>query len=535
MKTDAEIIHLVLSGHSEVFGELVSRYGNFIHRVCARFIKNEHGVQDAVQDTFVRAFVNLKQVKEPKQLGGWLRQVACSVCMNRLKGQGKEFTLASVDDEEGSPFDPVDHRPEPGREAENRELINAVLRNIAELPTEYREPIEMFYFKGKTPKDIAMRLGLNPGCVRTRLHRAHQLLKSHLSDYRSVEIISRNKEGRYWLPSNLSREEANMTLQYTQTKRRLRRGDTEVKIRMMTREDIPAMRRFDQELTAVLDDRNAQLPPEKASYPGGPWSNDAWLLEHFNKYAERGNLTLLAEDGSGKLVGFADLWATEEPEPFGRSINVECIDYFYEYYPLGLEVVLLEEAEKIACGAGVPALDIGTNTCSGDYPVLRRFGMKVFYEYDNVLCRCRKVPGKRRCKHKTFGPDLSRLKGLIKVNHWSPTDFTFRGEKEKTLIIELSRPKNRAIVEFWRLEPNPQNDNPPVPPNIPTKSELFVTPQSLNSTEIMNDILEECTQLAGEAGAEVIQLPCPSNIRLDPEKVDVIGREFAFAWLRKTL
>ncbi|MDY7011674.1 MAG: hypothetical protein SVV80_13135, partial [Planctomycetota bacterium] len=35
---------------------------------------------------------------------------------------------------------------------------------------------------------------------------------------------------------------------------------------------------------------------------------------------------------SGRIVGFADLWPTEEPDPFGRSLNVECIDYFREYF-----------------------------------------------------------------------------------------------------------------------------------------------------------------------------------------------------------
>ena len=97
-----------------------------------------------------------------------------------------------------------------------------------------------------------------------------------------------------------------MTLQYDETIRRLPRGERDVAIRVMTREDLPALRAFDIEMTALLDERNAQVAPGKESCAGGPWSEDEWLAEHFDKYAERGCITLLAEDGDGKGVGFAD-------------------------------------------------------------------------------------------------------------------------------------------------------------------------------------------------------------------------------------
>jgi hypothetical protein len=298
-----------------------------------------------------------------------------------------------------------------------------------------------------------------------------------------------------------------MKLKYQKTKRPLLRGDEVVTIRPMTREDIRALRRFDHDLAAALKEANAQKPPDaELSTPGGPWSDDKWLLEHFNKYAERGDITLLANDDSGRIVGFADLWVADEPQPFGRSLNVECIDYFREYFLAGLETVLLAEAEKVAKAAGLPALDIGTNTCSGEYVSLRRFGLKVFYEYDHVLCRCRR-PGKgRRPRKQRVAPEKANLAGLVRVSHWCPTDFTFRGEGESAYIVELAWPRTRAILELWRFE----DGDRPVPENPPNKSELFVEPKALASPRIMGDILAECAALAGEVRAEQIQLPCPS-------------------------
>ena len=48
-------------------------------------------------------------------------------------------------------------------------------------------------------------------------------------------------------------------------------------------------------------------------------------------------------------------------------------------------------------------------------------------------------------------------------------------------------------------------------------------------------ILAESGAIAGELGAQAIQLPCPSEVRLATAQPEVLDREFAFAWLRKQL
>jgi hypothetical protein len=300
----------------------------------------------------------------------------------------------------------------------------------------------------------------------------------------------------------------------------------------MTREDIPALRRFDDELTPTLDVVNAQYPPDgHSTVPGGPWADDAELTDHFKKYQRHGGTILLAED-RGRVVGFVDLWPADEPEPFGPSLDAECIDYFRKYYLAGLETRLLAEAERVARAAELPALDIGTNTCSAEYVSLRRFGLRVFYEYDDVVCRCR-PPCAARPRRTVLTPETADLSGLIRANHWSPTDFTFRGDEEPTYLAELRWADRRAIVELWHYVPGRQNAS--VPPNPPNKSELFVPAAALNSTAFMSEILAECAAVAGELGAEEIALPCPSNLDLAPGKLEVIERRFAFAWLRKRL
>ena len=174
-------------------------------------------------------------------------------------------------------------------------------------------------------------------------------------------------------------------------------------------------------------------------------------------------MTLLALDDNERIVGFADLWAVDEPAPFGPSLDVECIDYFREYFLAGLETILLAEAEMVARAAGLPALDIGTNTCSGEYVSLRRFGMKVFYEYDDLGCRCR--PNSRTTpKRRIITSGTEHLAGLLKVAHWCPTGFTFRSEDEPAYLAELVWPDWRAAVELWHFDAKIPGSSP-VPPH----------------------------------------------------------------------
>jgi len=531
LRSDREIVGRVLSGDAKAFAELVSRHEPIVVAVCRNMLDDEHGAQDAVQDTLIRAHLNLGQLKDPDRVRPWLRRIAYSVCVNRLRqiGRAKVLTPGQLD-----ALEVVDDRHGPRQQAQAKELAEAVLRSVAELPDKYRRPIRMFYLEGASGAEIAGRLGLSAGAVRTRLCRGRDLLRPRLAGLWPAETLSRTKQARGWLPAKLETwEMRTMKLEHKKTLRRLLRGDAEVIVRPMLRGDIPAMRQFDTELTATISDINAQYPPEgQSTTPGGPWSDDQWLAEHVEKYRSHGGIILLAED-KGRIVGFADLWPTEEPEPFGASLNVECIDYFREYYLAGLETVLLREAEKIARAAGLSALDIGTNTCSGEYVSLRRFGLKVFYEYDHVLCRCRPA-GAARAKENRLTPETADLTGLIKVDHWSPTDFTFRGESEPSYIAEIRRPDSRSVVEFWRHNPDGPM-NLPVPENPPDKSELYVQPEAMDSPQMMTDILAECADLAGKLGAGEIQLPCPSAMELGDSGLDVIDRQFASAWLRKRL
>lgn len=515
-------------GDLDAFGALVASFKDAALRTARSVLNDRDLAEDAVQESFIQAYRGLPSLREPAAFPGWLRRIVVNHSHRLLRG--KRVPLVPLEDASEVASDGAD----PAEAVQRQELKERVMDAVRKLPENERTVTTLFYFDGYSQNEIAEYLGIPVTTVNTRLYTSRKRLRDRMSDLVEqplIERMSRSKMGRRLLPSNRSERETIMALRYESTNRRLLKGDTEVTLRTMNREDIPLVRRFDMELTGVMDESNQMLPPGRENHPGGPWSNDEWLAGHFDRYEKDGGLILLATDDSGRVVGFAELWPSHEPEPFGDSLNVECIDYFREYYYMGLETVLLEEAEKVARSAGLPSLDIGTNTVSGDYPTLRSFGLKVFYEYDDVTVRCPE-PAETRLPHRMIQLEDLDLSGLLKVNHWAPTGFyAFMVPEERMWLAEIDLDGLRAVLELHG--PSKGDTELPVPEYAPEGADLFAPPEAMRSKELMSMLLRECAMLAGEAGAKEIKLPCPSDLALDPGKVGVVKREFAYAWLRK--
>ena len=71
--------HLVLKtqqGDKSAFNQLVHKYQIFVYKIILRYVKNHADAEDMTQETFIRAFQNLHQLKEPEKFPGWLRTIA---------------------------------------------------------------------------------------------------------------------------------------------------------------------------------------------------------------------------------------------------------------------------------------------------------------------------------------------------------------------------------------------------------------------------------------------------------------------------
>ena len=154
--------------------------------VARRFLRTEEDSADAVQDAFLSAFRSLDGFEGNSALGTWLHRIVVNVCLMRLRARSRSREVR-IDDLLPT-FDASGHHSHPVRTWEDQGLARLtrdesraqVRACIDRLPEPYREVLLLRDIEELDTEQTARHLGINPGAVKTRLHRARQALRTLL-------------------------------------------------------------------------------------------------------------------------------------------------------------------------------------------------------------------------------------------------------------------------------------------------------------------------------------------------------------------
>ena len=173
LPTDQQIVSTVLSGGSEEFRLLVTRYERRVYTLCARVLSDREDALDAAQDAFIRAYSHLAGYDQGLPFWPWMRKIAVNCCLRRakLKDSRRETELLDIWPSEDIPMDDLVCKEESGK----------VLRQVSGLPESYRTVVVLRYQEELTASEIAEAIGETPGNVRVRLHRALKMLANRMA------------------------------------------------------------------------------------------------------------------------------------------------------------------------------------------------------------------------------------------------------------------------------------------------------------------------------------------------------------------
>jgi RNA polymerase sigma-70 factor (ECF subfamily) len=184
--SDAELVALTLAGDTRAFGALVSRYQGTVHGLAYAIVADWSEAQDRAQASFLRAYLQLAQLREPEKFAPWLRRVATTTCLNWLETHRPDRRRALVD------LDELDHldSPEPAADEllAREEVARIVSAAVERLPARYRVPLAMFYLDGETYEGVASVLGKSVGTIKSLVHRAREKLRAPLAEL-SAEML----------------------------------------------------------------------------------------------------------------------------------------------------------------------------------------------------------------------------------------------------------------------------------------------------------------------------------------------------------
>ena len=177
---DTELLRAARAGSHAAFGELQKLYNRRLYRRILSITRNREDAEDALQDTFLRAYIALPSFEGRSQLSSWLTKIAINSALMVIRKRRARPEI-SIDQRPGSEdrgisYDVRDNAPDPEQICDQRERLNAILSEIKRLAPRLRTPLRVRLSQGRSMKEIARDLGISTAALKTRLHRARQRL-----------------------------------------------------------------------------------------------------------------------------------------------------------------------------------------------------------------------------------------------------------------------------------------------------------------------------------------------------------------------
>lgn len=149
---------------------LMNIYGDTLLRLCFLYLHDFHLAEDAVQETFIKAFRNKNKFRGESDIKTWLTAIAINECKSLLrKKKGKILSFSNELDDSVKYYDKV--------------FDDTVINAVCSLKPKYKEVVLLFYYQEMKAKDIAVALGISESAVNVRLTRAREQLKRALKGW----------------------------------------------------------------------------------------------------------------------------------------------------------------------------------------------------------------------------------------------------------------------------------------------------------------------------------------------------------------
>ena len=176
--TDLDVVSGVLGGDREMFEVIVRRYNTRLYHVGMAYLRNHAQAEDAMQNTYLKAFLNLERFRGNAAFATWLTRIMINECLMALRTR-KRFVMENID--EG--YERLAHESfaAPAVDPLHNQDLKAVLEQaIQMLPCAHRAVYLLREVQQLSTAETADCLGISPENVKVSLHRARNGLKAEL-------------------------------------------------------------------------------------------------------------------------------------------------------------------------------------------------------------------------------------------------------------------------------------------------------------------------------------------------------------------
>ncbi len=153
------------------FDWLANKHLDASYRLALAIVKDPAAAEDATHDAFLKAWQHWNELRDPERFEAWFMRILVNTCRDHLRRVSRvrdiSADIQAADDE--------------GRRADDRDAVGAAL---AQLSPDHRAAVALRYYQDLTVDDIALRLGVSAGTIKSRLHYALKHLSAVLGGTR---------------------------------------------------------------------------------------------------------------------------------------------------------------------------------------------------------------------------------------------------------------------------------------------------------------------------------------------------------------
>ena len=181
---ESDLVRRALSRDGAAFRTIMERHNRRLYRIARAVLRDDSEAEDAVQESYVRAFANLGTFRGDSSLSTWLGRIALNEALGRLRRRRPAAPIDTMEvlrtDAQIIQFPNAMTAEDPERTMAQREILRLVERATEALPEIFRTVFVTRVIEGMSVQETAELLDIEPETVKTRLHRARHLLRDQL-------------------------------------------------------------------------------------------------------------------------------------------------------------------------------------------------------------------------------------------------------------------------------------------------------------------------------------------------------------------
>ena len=157
------LVERAREGDHDAFTELARGAATRLDKVARLILRDPELARDAVQEALIRAWHDLRGLRDPERFDAWLHRLTVNACLDIARRRRRRVIEVELDPIDGPAITDIS-----GALAD-REIVDTAMRRLDE---DGRAIVVLHYFLGMPLTDVAATLGIPIGTVKSRLHRA---------------------------------------------------------------------------------------------------------------------------------------------------------------------------------------------------------------------------------------------------------------------------------------------------------------------------------------------------------------------------